>query len=53
VGSLLQRLDTIGDPHGFAIKGPKTLGDGHDDETQDFLMADFPIFIVRNAADYL
>jgi catalase len=53
-----QHIDTIANPHGFAIKlmgvrGPKALDDRHDDETQDFLMADFPIFIVRNAADYL
>jgi len=53
-----QHIDTIGNPHGFAIKlmgvkGPKALGEGRDDQTQDFLMADFPIFIVRNASDYL
>jgi len=53
-----QHIDTIGNPHGFAIKlmgvkGAKALSDGHDYETQDFLMVDYPIFIVRTASDYL
>jgi hypothetical protein len=52
-----QHIDTIGNPHGFAIKlmgvkGAKALGEGHDHETQDFLMVDYPIFIVRTASDY-
>jgi len=53
-----QHIDTIGNPHGFAIKlmgvkGAKALGEGNDHETQDFLMVDYPIFIVRTASDYL
>jgi hypothetical protein len=51
-----QHIDTIGNPHGFAIKlmgvkGAKALGERHDHETQDFLMVDYPI--VRTASDYL
>ena len=53
-----QHIDTIGNPHGFALKlmgvtGAKALGEVHDHETQDFLMVDYPIFIVRAASDYL
>jgi hypothetical protein len=53
-----QHIDTIGNPHGFAIKlmgvkGAKAHSEGHDHETQDFLMVDYPIFIVRTASDYL
>ena len=53
-----QHIDTIGNPHGFAVKlmgvkGAKALSEGYDHETQDFLMVDYPTFIVRTASDYL
>ena len=37
----------------MGVKGAKALSEGHDHETQDFLMVDYPIFIVRTASDYL
>ena len=50
-----QHIDTIGNPHGFAVKlmgvkGAKALSEGYDHETQDFLMVDYPTFIVPTAS---
>ena len=49
--------DFKGDAHGMAIKlmgvpGEKILEDEKHEETQDFLMIDLPVFLIRNAKDY-
>lgn len=53
-----QQNDAKGDAHGMAIKlfnvpGDKLLEDEKHEETQDFLMIDHPVFVVRNAKDYV
>lgn len=50
--------DHSGDGRGMAIKltgvdGPKILADERDAKTQDFVMINYPVFFVRNAADYV
>ncbi len=50
--------DHTGDGRGMAIKltcvaGPKILDDEMDATTQDFVMINYPVFFVRNAADYV
>lgn len=50
--------DARGDLRGMAIKvfnvpGEKVLEDEKDEHTQDFLLVDYPVFVVRNARDYI
>ena len=50
--------DPQGNAHGMAIKlldvdGTKLLDAEKDARTQDFLLVDYPVFIIRTAADYL
>lgn len=50
--------DAKGDLRGMAIKvfnvpGDKILKDEKQEQTQDILLVDFPVFIVRNAQDYV
>ncbi len=50
--------DAKGDLRGMAIKvfnvpGEKLLEDEKQEQTQDILLVDFPVFIVRNAQDYV
>ena len=50
--------DAKGDLRGMAIKvfdvpGEKILEDEKDEQTQDILLVDFPVFVVRNAKDYI
>ena len=50
--------DARGDLRGMAIKvfnvpGEKILEDERDEQTQDILLVDFPVFVVRNARDYI
>ena len=50
--------DAKGDLRGMAIKvfnvpGEKILEDEQDEQTQDILLVDFPVFVVRNAQDYI
>lgn len=50
--------DAKGDVHGMAIKlfgvpGEKLIEDEKDAQTQDFLLVDSPVFVVRNAKDYV
>jgi catalase len=57
-GSGKRRNDDIGDGRGMAIKlmgveGRKILPNEANAKTQDFLMINFPVFFVRNVADYL
>jgi Catalase len=53
-----QKDDRKGDAHGMAIKlfavpGEKLLEDEKYEQTQDFLLIDHPVFVVRNARDYV
>ncbi|NET84574.1 MAG: catalase family protein [Moorea sp. SIO1F2] len=53
-----EQKDTKGDAHGMAVKlmgvpGDKVLEDEKYEETQDFLLIDHPLFVVRNAKDYI
>jgi hypothetical protein len=46
--------DSSGDIHGMAIKlmgieGPKVLDEERDEQTQDFVLMDHPVFFARNA----
>ena len=50
--------DHAGDGRGMALKllgvrGPKLLADERSATTQDFVMINYPVFFVRNAADYV
>ncbi|PSN12927.1 catalase [filamentous cyanobacterium CCT1] len=50
--------DARGDLRGMAIKvfdvpGEKVLEAEKDEHTQDFLLVDYPVFVVRNAKDYI
>jgi hypothetical protein len=50
--------DHAGDGRGMAIKlmgvdGEKILADEADAKTQDFVMINYPVFFVRNVADYM
>jgi hypothetical protein len=44
--------DRKGDAHGMAIKLLDVAGSGPAPSTQDFVLADHPVFFIRNAADY-
>lgn len=53
-----QQNDNNGDIRGVAIKlvgvaGDKILESSRNAETQDFLLADGPVFFIRNAAEYV
>jgi catalase len=57
-GSGTPQDDHKGDGRGMAIKlmgvgGPKLLPDEVNAQTQDFVMINYPVFFVRNAADYV
>jgi Catalase len=57
-GNGAPRDDHSGDGRGMAIKvmgvdGPKILPGEMDAKTQDFVMINYPVFFVRNAADYV
>lgn len=57
-GNATPRDDHIGDGRGMAIKlmgvkGPKILADEVNAQTQDFVMINYPVFFVRNVADYV
>jgi catalase len=57
-GIPLPKEDRIGDVRGMAIKlvgvpGPKLLPDERDAVTQDFVLADFPRFFLRDALEYV
>ena len=50
--------DAIGDGRGLAIKltgvpGKKLLADEAEAQTQDFVMINYPVFFIRNVADYV
>lgn len=50
--------DAVGDGRGMAIKltgvpGEKLLADEADAQTQDFVMINYPVFFIRNVADYV
>ncbi len=57
-GNPTPQPDKIGDGRGMAIKlmgveGKKLLADEIDEQTQDFLMIDYPVFFVDKASNYL
>jgi hypothetical protein len=57
-GSGTPNDDHAGDGRGMAIKligvgGKKVLADEADANTQDFVMINYPVFFVRNVADYM
>jgi catalase len=59
-GSGTPHDDAVGDGRGMALKligvrGPKLLADVPEAETgtQDFLMINYPVFFIRNVADYV
>lgn len=50
--------DAVGDGRGMAIKllgvpGKKLLAEEADAQTQDFVMINYPVFFIRNVADYV
>ena len=54
-GSGRSQDDTVGDARGMAIKLMDVSGEKLEDEkfTQDFLLINHPVFLVRNALDYV